>query len=455
MSAGAVGARQGSGPRGYVDRAAAGRGKGGVHVEPSATTAGTNWAGNISFGAAELHRPATVAELQALVARGPRVRVLGSGHSFNDIADSPGALISLDRMPRTVDLDSSAARVRVGGGVRYAELGRRLHASGFALHNLGSLPHISVAGSCATATHGSGDTNAGLAAAVSAIELVTATGEILHLDRATHGDRFNGAVVALGALGAVTALTLDLVPAFDIRQYVYERLPPEALEEHFTDITSSAYSVSLFTRWRRPGIDQVWVKQRTDAPAADLARFGAVPADGPRHPVPGMPAANCTGQLGVPGPWHERLPHFRPEFTPSAGRELQSEYLLARRHALGALRALDRIRDRIAPVLQVSEIRTIAADELWLSPAYRQDTVGVHFTWIEDAAAVRPVMALVEEHLAPFGARPHWGKLFAMGAGRLRAGYERLSDFGELMRDLDPGGVFTNDFVRRHLLEAD
>jgi alditol oxidase len=416
----------------------------------------TNWAGNITFGAKEVHRPATVDELRRLVAGSDQVRALGSAHSFNDIADSPGALISLVGLPDVVEIDTAAGEVEVAAGVRYADLASRLNDSGHALHNLASLPHISVAGSCATGTHGSGDGNGNLATAVARFEMVTAEGELVVLDRAADGDRFRGAVVGLGALGVVVSMTLDIVPAFDMRQYVYDDLAFDVLDDHFDEIFAAAYSVSLFTDWRAPIVNQVWVKQRVAEPdewPAGESWFGARPADGPRHPVAGMPAVNCTQQLGVPGPWQERLPHFRSGFTPSSGEELQSEFLLPRRHALDAVHGLAAVRDQIAPVLQISEIRTIAADELWMSPCHRQDTVAFHFTWIKDARAVLPVITLVEERLAPFAPRPHWGKLFTVPPDVLRSRYERLADFLALARDYDPAGKFAGGFVRRHLLD--
>ena len=416
----------------------------------------TNWAGNITFAAKQVHRPATVAELRRLVATSDQVRALGSAHSFNDIADTPGALISPAGLPDGVEIDTAAGEVKVAAGVRYADLARRLNDSGHALRNLASLPHISVAGSCATGTHGSGDGNGGLATAVARLEMVTADGDLVVLDRDADGDRFRGAVVSLGALGVVVGMTLDIVPAFDMRQYVYDDLAFDVLDDHFDEIFAAAYSVSLFTDWRAPIVNQVWVKERVGEPdewPAGERWLGARPADGPRHPVAGMPAVNCTRQLGVPGPWQERLPHFRSGFTPSSGEELQSEFLLPRRHAIDALHALAAVRDQIAPVLQISEIRTIAADELWLSPCHRQDTVAFHFTWIKDAHAVLPVITLVEERLAPFAPRPHWGKLFTVPPDVLRSRYERLADFQALARDLDPAGKFAGGFVRRHLLD--
>jgi alditol oxidase len=410
--------------------------------------AGTNWAGNVEFRADGVHRPTSLPELRSLVARSRKVRAVGTAHSFSDIADTPGTLVSVADLPQTVEIDTAALTARAAAGMSYAELGRRLHAKGYALRNLASLPHISVAGSIATATHGSGDANGNLATAVAALEMVTADGDVVSLGRGS--DRFPGAVVALGALGIVVSVTLDIAPTFDVRQHVHENLPFDVLEEHLFDIVSRAYSVSLFTRWREPLIDQVWVKRRDREPGEE-DWFGARPADGPRHPVPGMPALPCTPQLGVPGPWHERLPHFRPDLTPSVGEELQSEYLLPRRHAVDALRALDAVRDRVAPVLQICEIRTIAPDDLWMSPSYGRETVALHFTWIKDMRAVLPVIQLTEERLAPFDARPHWGKLFTTPPEALRPGYERLPDFLELARHYDPFGKFTNEFLDRHL----
>jgi len=408
----------------------------------------TNWAGNIAFAAPEFHRPSTVSELQAAVAKAGRVRVLGTGHSFNDMADSPGDQVSLAGLPPEVSVDSVARVARVAAGLSYAELAVRLDAHGFALRNLASLPHISVAGATATATHGSGAANQNLAAAVAGLTLVTADGDLVELTRE------DGAVVHLGALGAVVRLDLELVPSFDISQRVYEDLPLDTLDDHFADVMASGYSVSLFTGWRAPRLTQVWIKQRLDAPVPagpEASWFTATPAPAARNPVPGASPDACTQQLGVPGRWYDRLPHFRPGFRPSAGDELQSEYLLPVAHAVPALHALNEIRARLAPALRICEIRLIAADQLWLSTCYRQDSVAFHFTWIADPAAVLPVVTLLERQLAPFAPRPHWGKIFTTPPEDLRARYERLPDFLGLMRRLDPAGKFRNAYTARYL----
>jgi xylitol oxidase len=412
---------------------------------------GTNWAANLTYRAAELHRPASLEQVQELVAGASRLRVLGSRHSFNDIADGD-ELLALDGLPGEAAVDHDAGTVSVPAPMRYGELAGRLRAEGVALANLASLPHISVGGAVATATHGSGDANGNLATAVAGLELVGGTGELL---TAARGDPdFDGLVVGLGALGAVTRLTLAVEPGYQVRQRAFEGLPWAALFDHFDEVTSAGYSVSLFTRWEAEAVDQVWVKTRvTGAPEevrGDL--FGAVPATQERHPILGLDPVNCTRQLGVPGPWSDRLPHFRMGFTPSSGEELQSEYHLPRVQAVAALQALRELAGVVRPVLQVSELRTVAADRLWMSPQHGRDTLSVHFTWHQDWPAVRAVLAEVEAALAPFGARPHWGKLFLAEAADLAPRYARLGDFTRLAGRLDPRGVFVNDWLRRHVL---
>ena len=408
-----------------------------------------NWAGNVDLSPAELVRPRSVDELSGIVARSTRVRVLGTGHSFSPIAGTEGTLVVLDAMPRTIEVDAAAATVRVSAGVRWGELAPHVHRRGFALANMGSLPHISVAGSASTGTHGSGSSLGCLATSVVALELVTADGAV----REMRGDDADlaGSVVALGALGVVTSLRLQLVPAFDVAQTVWEDLPLDIATARFDDVMDAAYSVSMFTTWRRDVVEQVWVKRRTTDPGVDLGWTGAAPADGPRHPVPGTDAAACTEQGGVPGPWFERLPHFRLEFTPSSGAELQTEYMVPRSHAAEAIEAVRRIADVVSPVLQISEVRTVAADDLWLSPCEGRDTVCVHFTWVDDAAAVAPAVRAVEQVLAPYAARPHWGKVFTTDAATVRSLYPRLADFEALRDRLDPQRRFTNAFVDRYL----
>ena len=411
-----------------------------------------NWAGTHAYRATRIHEPSTVAELQEIVARAPRIRVLGSRHSFSDVADS-AELVSLNGLPANVVVDRERMTVTVGAGMRYGELAETLNAEGLALHNLASLPHISVGGAIATATHGSGDGNGSLATAVAGLQLVTSDGELIDVAR---GDSdFDGLVVGLGALGAVVRVMLDVEPSYEIRQRVFERLEWDALFEHFDAIAATGYSVSAFTRWGED-VEQVWVKSRVhDGPEEVRDElFGAVAATVDRHPIIDLDPVNCTPQLGVAGLWSDRLPHFRMGFTPSSGEEIQSEFFVPRRHAVAAIQAVRGLGDRLEPLLLVSEIRTMAADRLWMSPQCGQPTAALHFTWKREPEAVRRAVAEVEAGLRPFGARPHWGKVFVARAADVAPLYDRLGDFVAVRDRLDPRGAFRNAWLEERLLGA-
>lgn len=416
------------------------------------TDALTTWAGSHTFRGGPVVHPETVDEVAALVAGARHVRALGSRHSFHDLADGPGTLVVLDRLEAPTVVDPDAGTVTVGAGVRYGELARDLHAAGWALHTMASLPHIAVAGTVATATHGSGDTAPNLSSAVRGLELVGAGGEVRTLG--PDDPELAGSVVALGGLGVVTRVTLAVQPTYEVAQEVRLDLPWSAALDGFDALMSSAYSVSLFTDWQGDTVGQVWRKHRVDAgtldvPIPELA--AARRAEHPVHPVPGQDPAACTEQGGVPGPWHERLPHFRLEFTPSAGAELQSEWLVPRAHAVAAIEALRGLRDLVSPLLLISEVRTIAGDDLWLSTAHGGERVGLHFTWLPLREQVDAALPVIEAALAPFDARPHWGKLFS-GPGADRTWqdlYPRWEDARALLARHDPHGRFTNEFLQR------
>lgn len=414
-----------------------------------------NWAGNLTFGTDRVVTPRTVDEVQSLVAdAGPgSLRPLGTRHSFSPVADTTGVLLASAGFADAGDIRIADDRTSVStpSGLRYGELARALEASDLALANLASLPHISVAGAVATGTHGSGVRNGSLATAVRSIEFVDGTGELVTLRRGEPD--FAGAVVALGALGFVTRLELDVEPTFAVAQTVYRELPLVAVLDSFGELTALGYSVSLFTTWNDPDtIDQLWLKRRVDRDAEAPERvLGALPSPTAMHPIAGVDPVHCTEQLGVPGPWLDRLPHFRLEFTPSNGDELQTEYLVPRAMALDALRAVRSLASRIRPLLQVTEVREVAADELWLSGAYASDVVALHFTWRPEQRAVDALLPELEHRLLPLGARPHWGKRFAADAAALEPLYPRLADFRALARRHDPRGVFVNDYLRAKL----
>lgn len=405
-----------------------------------------NWAGNYTYGASRIVRPATLEAVQQLVAQEPLVRALGSRHSFTALADSSGVLVSLTSLPTTVTVDDASATARVTGLATYGDVALALQARGWALANLASLPHISVAGSVSTGTHGSGDGLGALSTAVAGLSFVGADGQLREVVR---GDAdFGGSVVGLGALGVVVEVVLDVVPTYAVRQHVYTDLGWARLAEDFDAITSGGYSVSLFTHWDDDGVFQAWVKDRDDGNGdGPHDFFGARPAATTLHMMRGGEVASVTPQLGVPGPWLTRLPHFRTGFTPSRGAELQSEYLVPRSRAIEAFDRMRRLAPAIAPLLQSSEIRTVAADDLWLSSAQGHGVVGIHLTWLRRPEQVYAVLPQIETALLPLGARPHWGKCFVSSADELAGLYPRMEDFRQLRRRVDPEAKFGNDFI--------
>ncbi|MCU1250178.1 MAG: xylitol oxidase [Edaphobacter sp.] len=416
----------------------------------------TNWAGNYTYSAKNLNLANTVEDVRHNVRERSHLKALGARHSFNGIADSTVEQISLKRFDQ-IELNPKVKTVTVGAGVTYGQLAPYIDSRGFAVHNLASLPHISVVGACATATHGSGSTNGNLSTAVRAMEIVTANGDVLIFSREQLGDKFPGTVVGLGALGVITKITLEVQPTFQMTQVVYENLSFSQLEHHLDDIFASGYSVSLFTDWQNHRATQVWIKRRVDQgshadPKAEF--YGATSATRNVHPLAGHSAENCTEQMGIPGPWYERLPHFRMNFTPSSGAELQSEYFVPREKGYAAIHAVEQLRDQITPHLFISEFRTIAADDLWISPCYQRASMALHFTWRPEWPAVKKILPLIEEKLAPFGARPHWAKLFTMPAADLRSRYAKMSDYQAMLAQYDPNGKFRNEFISKNIHSA-
>jgi alditol oxidase len=416
--------------------------------QPSPTPL-TNWAGNYAFHAKHVYEPKTVEEAQQTVKSSTKLRALGARHSFNSIADSTDSQISLKALD-SISLDASARTVTVGSGVTYGQLAPYIDSRGFALHNLASLPHISVVGACATATHGSGSNNGNLSSAVSAMQIVTHDGALHTISRAQNSDIFPGAVVHLGALGILTAITLDLQPTFQVAQAVYENLSFDHLQHHLDHIFAAGYSVSLFADWQNHRATQAWIKRRitpNTPPSFAPEFYGARLATRNLHPLAGHSAENCTEQLGISGPWYERLPHFRMNFTPSSGAELQTEYFVPRDRAYPAILAVEQLRDRITPHLFITELRTIAADNLWLSPCYQRPSLAIHFTWKPEWPEVQRVLPLIEEKLVPFEARPHWAKLNTISPARLNRLYPKLPDYRALVTQHDPQGKFRNQFI--------
>lgn len=412
----------------------------------------TNWAGNYTYSTDNLVAPKTVEELQELIKSYKKVKGLGTMHCFNGIADSKFNQISTAALNKVISLDKENETITVESGIKYGEFCEYLDKNGFALHNLASLPHISVAGACSTSTHGSGISNGSLATAAIALEMVNGKGEVVRLTKEKNREEFLMAIVSLGALGIITKVTLQVQPTFKMKQVVYQNMPMASLEKDFEKIMASGYSVSLFTDWKNKNVSEVWIKVKSDDVKESAPEFyGAKLANKNLHPIASADPVNCTDQMGVDGTWYERMPHFKMGFTPSSGKELQAEYFVNIKDAYQAFMAIEKLNEKVAPLLFITEIRTIAADEIPMSPFYKKTCLAIHFTWKQEVDAVMALLPEVEKALEPFGARPHWGKVFTLQPFVLQGRIEKLNEFKALMIKHDPEGKFRNDFIETNL----
>ena len=402
-----------------------------------------NWSGTVTFQDSKTLAPNSVDELAKIVATEAKIRARGSAHCFNAMADTDAVSVTFENMAQEIVIDKDRAIVTVLAGMKYGELAVALHDRGWALHNMASLPHISVAGAIATATHGSGVGNGNLATAVRGLEIVLPDGNIKTVT--SQDPDFAGFVVGLGLVGIVSKVDLAIEPTFNIEQTVYRGMSRETYAANLDEIMSLAYSVSYFTTWAAAGGGEVWAKFRSGS-KAPAGLFEAYPATSNRHPLPGLNPEPCTEQMAVSGPWHLRLPHFKMEFTPSAGDEIQSEFFVDRKDAPAAIAALEKIAPQINEILWVTEIRAIAADELWMSPHYQRDSIGIHFTW-KKVDAVYEFVKVVEAVLAPFKYRPHLGKVFSASPEYLKSVMPKIDDFMKLLQQIDPANKFGNAFT--------
>ena len=407
-----------------------------------------NWSKNVDFNDRGYLQPDSLTELQELIRSNGKIRARGTAHCFNEIANTSSYAINLAKMPRVIEVSAETKSVKVSPGLTYGELAPVLHSQGWALNNLASLPHISIAGSISTGTHGSGIKNQNLANQVLSLDMVTAEGELRHLDRTSPA--FNALVVGLGLGGIVYRYELKIEPTFEVRQVIYPDIPLDVLQRSFDQIMGSAYSVSYFTDWSSAQVGNLWCKFR-DSEVIPESIGGSGKADKKFHPIPSVDPVACTEQLGVPGHWHDRLSHFKLEFTPSVGEEIQTEFFVDRKDAAAAIEAVSQLGSEITPLLWITELRTFAADNLWLSGAFERDCLAIHFTW-KKLDAIYPVIEKVEVALRPFNYRPHWGKVFTADATYLMSVYPKMGEFQALVQALDPAKKFGNSFTRSKVM---
>ena len=401
-----------------------------------------NWSGNVTFEANLVVRPTSIEDIKSAVKAADKVRALGSAHSFNQIAASKDVLFSFENFPKDIEIDAASKQVRIAAGVRYGEAAIALNAAGLALPNMGSLPHITVVGATSTGTHGSGARNKNLSAAIIKIELINANGEEVTIE----GEELHAARVGLGALGIIHHVTLQAIDAFNVSQTVYRDLHFENWISNFDQVMGNNYSVSAFTTWGDSLVDQLWIKSHMEDDVLPGDEFyTGTAAEQKLHPLEGADTASATEQMGSVGPWHERLPHFKLDFMPSFGDELQTEYFVDIKDAKAALEAVHALREQIRPLLLVTELRTIAGDDNWLSEAYRRDSLAIHFTWKPDVPGVMAFLPTLEAALEQFGARPHWGKLFTDLGFNFYELYPHFAEWRAYRNQMDPDRKFVNE----------
>ena len=426
-----------------------------------------NWAGNQSSSPAEVLAPATTEELAAAVVRaagsGLRVKAAGSGHSFTDIAATDGLHLHLHRLSGVVAVDMGARRVRVLAGTPLHVLNPALQALGLALPNLGDIDRQTISGAIATGTHGTGLRKQGIAAAVSGLTLVLADGSTLECSAEKEPDVFAAARVGLGALGVLTEVELQCVPAFRLHAKEFGADLREVLARLDADLEANDH---VDMHWF-PLTDRVLVKHNNrvddDAPARPLPAWRARLDDDllsnrlyeltnraatrwPRivPPLNTVSARLLGAREYTDDSWRVFVAERRVRFR-------ESEYavpLAAARDVVTEVRSwLDRHR---APLTFPLELRFTGADDVWLSTAYERANayVAMHqYHRMDDYGA----FAAFEQIVARYDGRPHWGKLHTLGADRFRELYPRFDDFLAVRDRLDPGRVFSNPYLERVL----
>ncbi len=409
-----------------------------------------NWAGNLSFSSKEFIEIDSVKKLQTIVSNARGIKVLASGHSFSDIADTKDTLISIKNLSFEIGIDSNKREALVPAGMQYSDVSRYLEKHGWAVSNMASLGEVTIAGAILTGTHGSGSSNGILSTAVIGFEMVLESGSILTTDRENSSD-FPGFIVSLGALGVFTKYKLKIVPSFSIRQVVYENINIESIANNFDLVFDRAYSVSFFSNWAQNSTGQIWMKFLDDSKPFNISSdwIDGNLAKVKQHPVKINDASPCTDQLATSGKWLDRLPHFKLNSSPVSGDEVQTEYLVDRRYVKQYISELAEIGDEIASKVYTTEIRTIKADDLWLSGAYERETVGFHFTWRKSDSLVN-FLPKIESILGKHDGRPHWGKLFDVPKDKLPSRYPKFSDFEVLLQKYDPNKKFRNNFINKY-----
>jgi FAD-linked oxidoreductase len=430
-----------------------------------------NWAGNQAMAPAVVERPASTEQVTDVVSRataaGRRVKAIGSGHSFTGIGLTDGVLLDLSRLSGVLAVDRDAHRVTVGAGTTLRRLNADLAALGLGLTNMGDVDRQTAAGAISTGTHGTGRSSGAIATQVVALELVLADGSVVTCSPSSHSGLFSAARVALGALGVLTAVTLQAEPAFLLRAVERPR-PLEEVLDGFDDFVA-AHDHAEFFWFPHTDVALTKANDRVDGPAAPLPRpralledevlgngvFGAVCRLGAARPalVPRLNrvAARTMGERTYTAPAPDVFT------SPRRVRFREMEYAVPRADLVPVVRELRGLpeRERLRVSFPV-EVRVAPADDVPLSTASGRDTayVAVHVYAGEAApraGGLDPWLATAERVVDAVGGRPHWGKLHSQDASTLRPRYPGFDAFLALRDRLDPAGAFSNAYLDRVL----
>lgn len=432
----------------------------------------SNWSGTVAWDDCEVLEPTTIGELQSIIAYSPKVRVIGSAHSFTPLVRSSGrvkpTLLSLRHIPRTWSLDEKKKTVTVDAATTYSELCHALDKTGFALPNTSSLSHFQIAGAIATATHGSSGsrngrlTRSGLADTVVGLEIVGPDGTIRNVNKGH--PQFSSSVVSLGMVGVVTRVTLSLVDDYDVIQRVYGKWPPtptgtlSAFLSSLPKTIAQFDSFSAFVKWNVDDFGLLIGRKQVPRGATDSAS-----TTDPRlitGPIQGFLGQGDFATTGV-GRWCDKMFLWKNNGSPFVSQpELQIAHFVPFRDVERALHATRKVVSTWGDEVLYCELRAVRGDEHLLSPysadAPKPDSFSISHSLDARLGVekVRQRASELESVLRPYQVRPHWGKLTAMTASDLKEAYGlKLKRFQEVQQQVDPNRKFTNDYLEHLLLD--
>ncbi|KAI1700234.1 d-arabinono-1,4-lactone oxidase domain-containing protein [Ditylenchus destructor] len=355
-----------------------------------------NWGNNFRFSTQNIQYPTSVEEVQQIVRNANKLRVVGTRHSFSKIADSPNTMLSTLALKNIIGFDPTVPSITVQAGITYTDLNPFLPNYG------------------------------------------------------PNDPELKAIAVGLGAFGVITQVELEVEPTFNLTNYVFVNMPEQDIYDHFDEIENLGYSVQLFTDFSTPGVwDQVWVWVRSDenSNVGNMQNlYGATRTHEQVTAIEALPPTYLMEQ-GKEQPWYYGLVDYHLGLSGFDGAEIQSEYFMPYENAIPAIQAVSNFSDLIAPRVYTMLIRTIKGDDLWMSESFNETTVAIHFTWKPNMTAVMEVLPQIEQALLPYGARPHWGKVFAQGPETYLHRYPKLNQWKQLAETLDPTHKFRNKFL--------